>query len=61
MKVQSIVQSTITNKATYLIHINQLTKKSAKKNTLNEEGYNMNLIGEDDEPPEGLDGDEMYY
>ena len=27
---------------------------------INEEGYNMDLIGEDDEYPEGMDGDEIY-
>ena len=62
MKVQSIAQSTYYEQGDLLDPHQPINEEiSEEEHIINEEGYNMNLIGEDDEPPEGLDGDEMYY
>ena len=62
MKVQSIAQTTYYEQGDVLDPHQPIHEElSEEEHIINEEGYNMNLIGEDDEAPEGHDGDEMYY
>lgn len=61
MKVQSIAQTTYYEQSDVFDHDEPLFEEMTEEERIaNEEGYNMNLIGEDDEPPEGMDGDEIY-
>ena len=59
MKVQSIAQSTYYEQSDIIDHEEPLMEQmSEEERIINEEGYNMNLIGEDGEHPEEFDGED---
>lgn len=62
MKVQSIAQTTYYEQTDVIDHDTPVMEQMSEEERIaNEEGYGMNMMGQDDEPPEGMDGDEMYY
>ena len=59
MKVQAIAQSTYYEQSDIIDHEEPLIEKmNEEERIINEEGYSMNLIGEDGEHPEEFDGED---
>ena len=61
IKVQQIAENTYYEQSDIINTQEHLVEEmTEEERIINEEGYNMDLIGEDDEYPEGMDGDEIY-